>query len=851
MTSLTLKKSVVQDKVPLLSDLDYGELAINYRDGKIFYKRSDGNPQNDTIDFFVSGQPAGTTYSISAETDPAGAALRLTGSDNSTDNVILAAGTNVTLTRTDANTISIAATGGSGQGAAYSISAETDSSGAALRLRSGDGTPGELTEVSSATPTTSAIVYTVVAPNAKFLYGRTNNGIKKYSINNETGELTQISADTNTIIDAGRLAITPDSNFLYCANFTNQISKFSIASTTGELSVIGSTTSVGNPSNQFIIQALITPNGNFLYVLVENSSNSIAKYKIESNGELTQISSFTPTGSTPSKAFITPDNKYLYCLSTSSTISKFSINATSGELSLISSATSITSTANDIAITPDSKYLYCTSSSGTIFKFTIETNGELTAIGTPTSAGTSPSVLHVVPNGTYLYCTNPSNYIIRTFKIESNGELTEKGTFTTGTFSVREIVSTTDSRFLYTFHNGRISKFSISESTGLLTEISPWITVGTDSGSSNNPQRLVITSNNKFVYCTQSTALLISKFKVDITSTADDVVFAAGNNISLSRTDANTITINSTAGGGVDIQHFTTVGSSTWTKPLGAKLVYVQVWGGGGGGGSGRRRSIANQNSANASGGSGGSGGGYTWAIIPAVHLGSTVSVEVGAGGAGAGFPITDDTNGGAGTSGGTSRFAVIYGNGGPGGIGGGSSTQTSQPNGASSQIVMISGANSFEGRGGTGTSSFGTTAQAGTYGGGGGGGGAGFSTGSTSANNGGGGGQGNRAAGITVPSSTQPGFAVSNSAGGAGARLTIPTNWNTLITQIEVIGGGGGAGGSVAAFTSGAASAPGTAGGLGGWPGGGGGGGSASQGADSGPGGNGREGYVRVTTFL
>jgi len=57
-----------------------------------------------------------TTYGISAETTTGGVNLRLSGSDASTDDVKLAEGTNITLTRTDANTITIAAAGGGGGG---------------------------------------------------------------------------------------------------------------------------------------------------------------------------------------------------------------------------------------------------------------------------------------------------------------------------------------------------------------------------------------------------------------------------------------------------------------------------------------------------------------------------------------------------------------------------------------------------------------------------------------------------------------------------------------------------------------------------------------------------------------
>lgn len=45
--SIILKKSSVASKVPLASDLSYGELALNYADGKLHFKKS-----NDQIAHF-------------------------------------------------------------------------------------------------------------------------------------------------------------------------------------------------------------------------------------------------------------------------------------------------------------------------------------------------------------------------------------------------------------------------------------------------------------------------------------------------------------------------------------------------------------------------------------------------------------------------------------------------------------------------------------------------------------------------------------------------------------------------------------------------------------------------------
>jgi hypothetical protein len=38
---IILKKSAVSGKVPLNTDLEYGELALNYHDGALYYRKND------------------------------------------------------------------------------------------------------------------------------------------------------------------------------------------------------------------------------------------------------------------------------------------------------------------------------------------------------------------------------------------------------------------------------------------------------------------------------------------------------------------------------------------------------------------------------------------------------------------------------------------------------------------------------------------------------------------------------------------------------------------------------------------------------------------------------------------
>jgi hypothetical protein len=88
-----------------------GELIFTTDTKKLYV--GDGTTQGGIV-VDTAGSGSGATYAISAETVSGGANLRLTGSDSSTDNVKFAAGSNVTISRTDVDTITIAATGDGG-----------------------------------------------------------------------------------------------------------------------------------------------------------------------------------------------------------------------------------------------------------------------------------------------------------------------------------------------------------------------------------------------------------------------------------------------------------------------------------------------------------------------------------------------------------------------------------------------------------------------------------------------------------------------------------------------------------------------------------------------------------------
>jgi hypothetical protein len=78
-----------------------------------------------------------TTYSISAETATGGAKIQISGSDSSIDDVKLAAGSNINITRTDANTITIEGTASSSKFLVYKRGDVAPSSATSIVISSG------------------------------------------------------------------------------------------------------------------------------------------------------------------------------------------------------------------------------------------------------------------------------------------------------------------------------------------------------------------------------------------------------------------------------------------------------------------------------------------------------------------------------------------------------------------------------------------------------------------------------------------------------------------------------------------------------------------------------------------
>jgi hypothetical protein len=85
-TTIVLKSSGVSGKQPLTTDLSFGEVAINYADGKLFYKTDLG-----AIDFFNAKPDYGTVKSVSI--DPGATGLTFSGGPITTTGTFTVGGT--------------------------------------------------------------------------------------------------------------------------------------------------------------------------------------------------------------------------------------------------------------------------------------------------------------------------------------------------------------------------------------------------------------------------------------------------------------------------------------------------------------------------------------------------------------------------------------------------------------------------------------------------------------------------------------------------------------------------------------------------------------------------------------
>ena len=215
-TIIKVKSSSVAGAVPTWSQLANGELAINFADGKLYYKNSTSN----LISYIANGS---TGSSLNFGTINVNSSLVVADADG--DVLSLVSGSGITLTPVAANdTIIISATGGSGGGvyANISDSAPSDPSPGQMWWNSAvgqffvyynDGSSSQWVEATSVTIDSSYFETQVLVKSGNYTFSA--NDINKV-INISSGDATV----PNNIFTAGQ-SLTLFNNTAVSMNIVN------------------------------------------------------------------------------------------------------------------------------------------------------------------------------------------------------------------------------------------------------------------------------------------------------------------------------------------------------------------------------------------------------------------------------------------------------------------------------------------------------------------------------------------------------------------------------------------------------------------------------------------------------
>jgi hypothetical protein len=170
-----------------------------------------------------------TTYTIDASTATGGANLNLVGSDSSTDTVKIASGTNITVSRTDANTITI---DGSDLNTTYTISSASTTGGANLTLTGSDSSTDSVAYKGSGATTvtstdantitiTSTDTNTTYTQNASTVSGGANLNLVGSDSTTDSVKFAGSGATTITRTDADTITVSStDTNTTYTVDAT-------------------------------------------------------------------------------------------------------------------------------------------------------------------------------------------------------------------------------------------------------------------------------------------------------------------------------------------------------------------------------------------------------------------------------------------------------------------------------------------------------------------------------------------------------------------------------------------------------------------------------------------------------
>ncbi len=226
--------------------------------------------------------------------------------------------------------------------------------------------------------------------------------------------LLACSSTSNTITSNGT------GTLYYTTQGDSSVWAYSLALANGSLTQIGDTLGTGT----FPTAIALAPSLNALFVL-NQASDSISSYSIDSTGVLTPITGTVATGKIPTAIAINPGGNYMFVANEgSNNVSAYSVSGTTltpvagSPFTTIPLGSTAPTAPTALVVSASGNFLYVTNNAtGTLAAFSINT-GKLTPLGqSPYTVGTAPSGIGIVPSGAFLYVANSGSNNVSAFAI--------------------------------------------------------------------------------------------------------------------------------------------------------------------------------------------------------------------------------------------------------------------------------------------------------------------------------------------------------------------------------------------------------------------------------------------------
>ena len=266
----------------------------------------------------------------------------------------------------------------------------------------------------------------------------------------------------------------------------------------------------------------------FAYVIAAGASE-IQAYNLDNSGNMTKIAGPIATGSNPHHVDVDRAGRFVYVSNHDSNfVSGWRINQ-DGSLDPINPAVTgspvtLDAQPHSSIIDQSGSFLYVVSGTGasTLRAYTIDTSTGATR-GTPTlipaqnfAVGTHGHNVTISPNNQFLYVAAETSGEVHAFSRDTTtGMLTARNVMN-GMPLCDAVVVSNDNRFLFAAYQNAVEVFSIDQSTGALTRITPVSTFSTNNaGGGTTPHSIALRPDGLTLYTANLDGGSVSVFGVD------------------------------------------------------------------------------------------------------------------------------------------------------------------------------------------------------------------------------------------------------------------------------------------------------------------------------------------------